>query len=309
MHKKRIFLSVLAIWMAIVSCNLPAAQEAVNPSSADLTATAMAASAAKSASIPNTPAIPATVASAIPSFTLEPTATFTASPTPCIPTVVATSSVNIRSGPGTVYPAVGALTPSASAPIAGKSADGTWWYITYGGGYGWVSGSVVTASCVPVSVAVIAAPPTPLPPSGSCKDGYVFRLAIPSDKVCVLPTSKTQSDADNAAADSRKIISIYGPNACVEGYVWRVANPSDYVCVTVAVRSQTAADNAAAASRWVVGPYGPHTCISGFVWREAFTGDDVCVTPSVRTQALSDNAAANSRKAINVYGPDACIPG
>lgn len=314
MHKNRIFISVLSIWLALISCNLPQSivpQAAANGSSADLTATAMAASVPGSVVSTNTPVVAAATLAAA-TLPPESTATLTPSPTPCLPAVVANSSVNVRSGPGTVYPTIGALAQNGSAPIAGKSADGTWWYIDFAGGiggHGWVSGGVVTAACVPATVAIIAAPPTPLPPSGTCKDGYVFRLARSSDKVCVPPASKAQADADNAAADSRKIVAVYGADACVDGYVWRDAFTVDHVCVTAAVRSQAAADNAAAASRWVAGAYGPHTCIAGFVWREAGAGDDVCVEASVRAQAQSDNAAASSRQAINASGPDACIPG
>ncbi len=313
MRKNKIFLFALVLWLAIVSCNLPASQATAGtgtPSNAELAATALAA--AQNALTMTVPpdSLPLTVTATIPAT--EPILTVTASVTPCTPTVTANTPVNIRSGPGTVYNTIGAIPQGGSAPVTGKNADGTWWVISLAagaGGQGWVAASVVTASCIPTGLVVVAAPPTPLPPSGTCKDGYVFRLARSSDKVCVPPASKTQSDADNAAAESRKIVNVYGADACIDGYVWREAFSGDKVCVTPAVRSQALSDNAAAASRWVVGAYGPHTCIAGYVWREAGSGDDVCVTPDVRTQVLADNAAANSRKAVSVYGADACISG
>jgi len=247
-----------------------------------------------------------------PEGTALPTSTGVPSATACPPTVIANTSVNIRSGPGTVYTAIGALTTGASAPVIGKNADSSWWVISFPagpGGQGWVSGSVVTGSCIPATLAIVAAPPTPLPASGTCKDDYVWRLIIPSDKVCVSPASKAQADADNAAAASRKATAIYGPDTCIDGYVWRDAFTNDHVCVLPAVRTQAAADNAAAASRWVVGAFGPHTCIAGFVWREAAVGDDVCVTPADRTQAAADNAVAASRKVTSLFGPDTCATG
>jgi hypothetical protein len=219
--------------------------------------------------------------------------------------VVANTPVNVRSGPGTVYDIVGGLNQGGSALVSGKSSDGTWWYIDFPSGHGWVSGSVVTASCIPASLVVVAAPPTPRPPSGTCKDGYVHRLIRNIDKVCVPPASKAQADDDNAHANERKLVNVYGASACTLGYVWRGAFSGDIVCVTPATRDQAAADNAAAASRWTVGAYGPHTCLAGFVWREATSGDDVCVTPEVRTQVANDNAAAASR----IAGPDDCITG
>jgi hypothetical protein len=301
MKKNRVLPSIITLWLAIISCNLPggqATQEAVT----GLSAEELAGTVTALASAPQT----ATFTPITPEIGITQTATIT--PTLCTPIAVSNTNANIRSGPGTVYPTVDAVTAGTSLTITGKNADGTWWYIAYPsapGGYAWIAGSVVDASCLPASVAVIAAPPTPLPASGTCKDGYVYRLIKPGDKVCVTPASKAQADADNAAADSRKLVTVYGATACKMGYVWREAYSGDTVCVVPATRSQAAADNAAAASRWVAGAYGPHTCIAGFVWREATSGDDVCVTPDNRTLAASDNSAASSR----VAGPDDCISG
>ena len=150
---------------------------------------------------------------------------------------------------------------------------------------------------------------TPEPVSGNCLDGYVYRLINPDDKVCVSQASKAQADADNAAAESRKIRNTYKENECVTGFVWREAFTGDDVCVTPDVREQAAADNAASASHWTAGDLGPETCISGYVWREASQDDHVCVTPDIREQTRADNAAAESRKAWNVYGKNDCIPG
>lgn len=305
MHSKRRFLSILAICLAILSCNLPAAGVQATPGGSTPEQTATSSVLISQGDVTLTSS-PTNTGVPIPTDTLAPSATA------CVPNVVANSAINVRSGPGTVYDIIGALTQNSSAIVAGRSADSTWWYINYpaaAGGHGWVSGSVVTPYCIPASVAVIAAPPTPLPPSGTCKEGYVYRLIINNDKVCVSPASKAQADADNAAAASRKLINAYGADACAQGYVWREAYSGDHVCVTPAVRSQAAADNAAAASRWTSGAYGAHTCVAGYVWREATTGDDVCVTPDVKNQTAADNAAADSRKAINVYGADSCISG
>jgi uncharacterized protein YraI len=310
MSRNRIALSLLTLVLAVMStsCNLPSAAptEPGNQAPGNQLTVTPTTSLLQETSVTFTPV--ATLAQA----TGTATATFTPTATPCNPTVVANTPVNVRSGPGTVYDIVGALLQGGSANVEGKNAEGTWWYIAYTGGpgnHGWVAGSVVTASCIPATVAVIAAPPTPLPPSGTCKDNHVWRLIRPSDKVCVSPSSKAQADADNAAASSRLVTATYGPDTCASGYVWREAYSSDHVCVTAAVRSQAAADNAAASTRWVPGAYGPHTCVAGFVWREATSGDDVCVTPDVRTQTASDNAAASSRLATAAFGPDTCASG
>ncbi|MEV0678677.1 hypothetical protein AB0I60_19380 [Actinosynnema sp. NPDC050436] len=144
-----------------------------------------------------------------------------------------------------------------------------------------------------------------------CLQGYVWREARSTDRVCVAPSVRQQAWADNAVASSRWVDGPYGPHTCISGYVWREAFSGDDVCVLPANRSQAWADNAAAASR--VNParfvYGPNTCKSGFVWREADGGDYVCVDPGVRQQARSDNAAAPSRWVDGPYGPHTCISG
>jgi len=307
MNVKQIFLPVLAL-IIILACNLPSPQQ-VNIVQTAIAQTAAAGTAQAPAS---TTALPS--ASATSQNTASPAATAPASATACSPLITANSSVNVRSGPGTVYDAIGSFTTGATAAVAGKNSDGTWWYIAFPsgpGGYGWISGSVVTATCVPASVAVIAAPPTPLPASGTCKDGYVWRLIKSSDKVCVPPSEKAQADADNAAAASRLCTAAFGPNTCAQGYVWREAFSGDHVCVVPATHSQAAADNAAAASR--VDPvnhtYGPDTCISGYVWREANGSDHVCVTSAIHSQTASDNSAAASHLCTAANGPHTCAQG
>jgi len=299
MKNHRVLLAVLAISIAVLSCNAPSEQEVGN---------ALTALAALTVTGPPPSDTPAPGATAVPATAVPATAV---PATACSALVTANLNANVRKGPSTAYDAVGALLTGQSAPIAGKLADGSWWYIDFAagpGGKAWIAASTVTATCVPASVAIIAPPP---PPSGSCKDSYVWRLIRSSDKVCVPSASKAQADTDNAAAASRKCTATYGPDTCAQGYVWREAFSGDKVCVPPATRSQAAADNAAAASRWVSGAYGPHTCLEGFVWREA-TGspsDDVCVTPDLRSQAAADNGAAASRLCTATYGPDTCAQG
>lgn len=90
------------------------------------------------------------------------------SATTCTPQLTANSPVNVRSGPGTVYDAVGALNTGQAATIEGRNTESTWWYIVFPGGpsnHGWVAASVTTATCNPTTLAVVAAPPTPVPPT------------------------------------------------------------------------------------------------------------------------------------------------
>ena len=192
MNRTRIFTSVLMIALAMLACNLP---QASAPPPVEVTVIITNTSAPPAPGAPTETFTP--IASIVPSTAFP-------SATACAPTVTASAVVNVRSGPGTVYAIVGSMSVGGAATVAGKSGDGTWWYINFPGGpggYGWVSGSVVSATCVPSTLAVIAAPPTPLPASGSCRDGYVWRLINPSDKVCVTTASKAQADADNDTAE------------------------------------------------------------------------------------------------------------
>lgn len=59
-------------------------------------------------------------------------------------TLVATTTVNIRSGPAVRFGVMGRLTQLATANIVGRNADTSWWQINYAGIVGWVSATFVT---------------------------------------------------------------------------------------------------------------------------------------------------------------------
>jgi hypothetical protein len=98
-------------------------------------------------------------------------------PTGSIPTVTGTpkgviatvfldqeDSVNVRSGPGTLYDAVGVLLPGQSAPVKGRTAGGDWLLIDYPGapeGQGWVYSPLVDLT--PGEVPIVEIPPTVTP--------------------------------------------------------------------------------------------------------------------------------------------------
>jgi hypothetical protein len=93
----------------------------------------------------------------IPSLTPSP------SPTPCTAIITANTSTEIRSEPDTASGAIGTLPVGGTAKLAGRNDANTWWYIEFSGGAGghaWVSGTAVTASCLP-SVVQIVTVPTP----------------------------------------------------------------------------------------------------------------------------------------------------
>lgn len=86
----------------------------------------------------------------------------------------------------------------------------------------------------------------------TCRQGYVWRVARSSDLACVLPKTREQVAADNAAKAGRWTNGAYGPHTCVVPYVWRGAYNGDDVCVTGQQRDLAAADNRASSGRKVL---------------------------------------------------------
>lgn len=169
MHiKTTIFLIILGLLLA--SCTLPTSSEPATPESSETPSVDALGTAVELTTVARmTELAGAVVATATEAPTVQlPTETSSPIPTatPCTPIVTASTAANIRSGPDTVYKAVGSLPENGVAKIAGRNDANTWWYIEFAGGvggYAWIAGSVVTASCVPDVVQVVAAPPTPQP--------------------------------------------------------------------------------------------------------------------------------------------------
>jgi len=71
---------------------------------------------------------------------------------------VNTGSLYVRQGPGTNYAPVGTLTQGEQVSIVGHNADSSWWAVSYGGGIGWVLGSLVITEGDLSQVPLVAAP-------------------------------------------------------------------------------------------------------------------------------------------------------
>jgi hypothetical protein len=114
----------------------------------------------------------------------------------------------------------------------------------------------------------------------TCLEGFVWREAAPTDHVCVILATRTQTAYDNSQAAARRSPTggAYGPDTCLAGYVWRDAFSGDHVCVTGATRDQARADNAQAGARrnslalWHSSYTIPPQCV-----------DDICTTTSTDT--------------------------
>ncbi len=84
-------------------------------------------------------------------------------PEPGVPTAETLDAVNVRSGPGTTFPAYGVAPQGMRLEVIGKSEDGGWWVVKIptqyvGTGQGWVSDDFVKTTNAG-GVPVIPAPP------------------------------------------------------------------------------------------------------------------------------------------------------
>jgi LysM repeat protein/uncharacterized protein YraI len=69
--------------------------------------------------------------------------------------VVATYGLNMRTGPGTSYPVILALSQGMTVPVSHRNAEGTWLRLTLPGGtVGWVSAPYLTLSTAIVNLPV-----------------------------------------------------------------------------------------------------------------------------------------------------------
>lgn len=65
-----------------------------------------------------------------------------AAPPPTGYLITAADAINIRSGPGTSFGAVGKIPYQAHANVLGRNANDTWWHVEYNGVVGWVASYV-----------------------------------------------------------------------------------------------------------------------------------------------------------------------
>lgn len=169
-----------------------------------------------------TPAPP--TATATSTATLEPSAT----PTPLLSLIVTNASVNVRSGPGTVYAVIGALRAGQTATITGRNTAGDWWQFAYQGQPAWVSRQVVSVSGPATEIPIPVAPPTPKPQLDLRKpsDVRIAFLGIGTCRDISKPYCQgfTVLWTDNAEGESGFYVEIYRPTDVGQGFFLDIAN-------------------------------------------------------------------------------------
>ncbi len=83
----------------------------------------------------------------------------------------------------------------------------------------------------------------------TCKQGYVWREATNTDRVCVTPAVRAETWKENADRRNDDTPDRSGAFRCKNGYVFRQAAANDRVCVTPASRDRAAEDNRQAGER------------------------------------------------------------
>lgn len=177
--KTRIWL-VLAFWaLVLTGCGGTTTAPGANSATAINTpATAPSATMAP----PTATSAPTTAATIAPTATPTPPATPTAtplptdtpspSPTPAPAASVTGDSINVRSGPGTIYPVVGKAAKGESLPVIARNQDGSWLEVELKDGKrGWVATKLMQSSVptesLPIEAKIPPAPTSQPPPAAT----------------------------------------------------------------------------------------------------------------------------------------------
>ena len=122
---------------------------------------------------PTVPVVPTETSA--PTRTLIPTETPTTSPTSATSPAVAAQgpsfivdrdSVNVRAGPGTDYPVIGAISSGRTFTPTGRNQANDWLRFNWEGGHGWVYASLMSVRGLD-EVPIVSAPRPPIPPTST----------------------------------------------------------------------------------------------------------------------------------------------
>jgi len=85
----------------------------------------------------------------------------------CVPVAtVVNGPANLRAGPGTNFSVQGSVPQNVSVPVTGRTADSSWYQVTFNGLNGWIAASLLAPSCTQNVPVVNASPPNPSNPVG-----------------------------------------------------------------------------------------------------------------------------------------------
>lgn len=208
---------------------------------------------------------------------------------------VATSDVNVRSGPGASYQRLDTLFGGEAVNIT--ECQGGWCYVEHDGPDGWVSANYLAAAGGSGSSGGTSGGGSSGSGGGDAAAAAILGLIVGG--ILAGSGSGSSPPAADPPVLGEPPTLPYGPDTCIDGFVWRDAIPGDHVCVTPDRRTLAANENATAGLRVdPTGAYGPNSCMAGFVWREAYVGDVVCVTPDRRSQVYQENVDGPNNRVL-----------
>jgi hypothetical protein len=181
MKSGRVSLSICALLISILACNLPGGGPTETPTPTpenDLAAT-ITAQAALLAAPPVTPGLPTE------------TPTITPTTAPSVPMVSVNTATNCRTGNSAAFDWVYALDPGTEAEVVGKNTDTGYWIIKYPGGQCWLWGQYATVTGDASGIPEIDAPAPPVTDTPSVPAAPTnFNV----DFECTSPPAGFQSD-------------------------------------------------------------------------------------------------------------------
>ncbi len=200
-----------------------------------------------------------------------------ATSTPSICRASSSVNVNVRTGPGTNYGAIGSLYPGSALNVVGRNSISSWFVVDYNGRQGWVASSVVTLSGPCATLPFVADPPTPTPgPTSTPLPGATISFTVNGAASAVIAAGQCVTVAWNTA----NVQAVYYQNAGVAGtdsrqecpavtttYTLRVVLPGNVETTrTVTVNVGTLAPPAIATLDMSLPPdYGSTSLTAGFM--------------------------------------------
>ncbi len=158
----------------------------------------------------------------------------TATPIPPTPTpvprpyvLVEAKKLNVRTGPGVRYPAIGSVGSGQRLDIVGKNAQGTWWKVCcVNGRRGWLSAEFVKAGgdLKKVVVAVAPPPPTPRPRPTNTPTPQPTK---PPYKFSVAKLEKCEPNAGITYVNGMVYIDHHPANGYIVVFSWTPDGPYD----------------------------------------------------------------------------------
>ncbi|MDP2295333.1 MAG: DUF1236 domain-containing protein [Pseudolabrys sp.] len=141
---------------------------------------------------------------------------------------VATTPLNIRSGPGPEYPVIGAIPTNGQASVLGCIEGSLWCQVTYNGGQGWAYSQYLTATGIrELPPVAYAAPP-------STTGTAIVRPSISGEFIAPVATTQPMSIAPPTAAVQTYVIQNPRPQIYLNGEVVEGAGlPQDIVLTPV----------------------------------------------------------------------------